>query len=175
VDINPRRGPTVLTDLTRTWPFRDDSIDLIFSSFVLEHLPDPFHFIKECSRCLRPGGRLIILVPFIYQIHASPQDYLRFTDTFLKHCLNNTPGLCVQRVHPLGIGPVTNTVSLGLSLIPTAFLRTVLLCSTLLIDTVGLKFAALAKSSDVPDNLRRVYALGWVAEALKQVEPLKQA
>src|SRR5262249_20200369 len=37
-------------------PFRDSSLDFLYSHHVIEHLPDlHFHF-REMHRCLKPGG-----------------------------------------------------------------------------------------------------------------------
>ncbi len=41
-------------------PFPDQSADLILSSFVLSHLPDPRQFVTQISRLLRPGGTALI-------------------------------------------------------------------------------------------------------------------
>lgn len=42
-------------------PFRDHALDAIVMVDVLHHLGDPLKFFEETQRCLRPGGRLIIL------------------------------------------------------------------------------------------------------------------
>ncbi len=43
--------------------FEAESFDQIVIWHVLEHMVDPFDAIAECSRLLRPGGRLIVAVP----------------------------------------------------------------------------------------------------------------
>ncbi|MPY90080.1 MAG: methyltransferase domain-containing protein [Luteitalea sp.] len=37
--------------------------DAVVASHVLEHLFDPVRFIRECSRILAPGGRLVLVTP----------------------------------------------------------------------------------------------------------------
>jgi SAM-dependent methyltransferase len=46
---------TVLGDGMRL-PFRDDAVDLCYSSNVLEHVPDPWRMAEEMLRVTRPGG-----------------------------------------------------------------------------------------------------------------------
>ena len=48
----------VWADLRHTLPFKDNTVDAIYSHHVIEHLPDhllPFHF-REMFRILKPGG-----------------------------------------------------------------------------------------------------------------------
>lgn len=44
-------------------PFPDSSFDAVVSLQVIEHLTVPREFISECTRVLRPGGRLIVSTP----------------------------------------------------------------------------------------------------------------
>jgi ubiquinone/menaquinone biosynthesis C-methylase UbiE len=44
----------VVADLEHEFPFKDESFDLSFSCFVLEHLTDLDHFFLELYRILKP-------------------------------------------------------------------------------------------------------------------------
>lgn len=44
-------------------PLPASSVDLVLSSWVLEHLPDPARTFHEIARVLRPGGGFIFLTP----------------------------------------------------------------------------------------------------------------
>lgn len=44
-------------------PFADGSLDFIIASHLLEHLPNPLGFLKECHRVLRNSGILYLVVP----------------------------------------------------------------------------------------------------------------
>ena len=56
---------TRVHDVTKGLPHPPDSVDVIFSSHMLEHLwPDQAQFIlEECHRVLKPGGALRLIVP----------------------------------------------------------------------------------------------------------------
>jgi SAM-dependent methyltransferase len=73
----------VVCDLARL-PFADGSIDGILSEAVLEHVPDPVAHVAEMRRVLRPGGRILCYLPFVFPFHASPHDYSRWTQSGLR-------------------------------------------------------------------------------------------
>jgi 2-polyprenyl-3-methyl-5-hydroxy-6-metoxy-1,4-benzoquinol methylase len=44
--------------------FKNNTFDIILSSHVIEHIPDPNKFLTEISRVLKPGGKIILAYPF---------------------------------------------------------------------------------------------------------------
>jgi predicted SAM-dependent methyltransferase len=60
-----RHGADVNWDLKRGLPLRDGSVDAIYSSHLLEHIPIDAQqpFLEECLRVLMPGGTFSIAVP----------------------------------------------------------------------------------------------------------------
>lgn len=57
---------TVACDLNDLpWPWTDESFDTVVATSVLEHLDiDLLHSLDECWRILRPGGRVVLKVPY---------------------------------------------------------------------------------------------------------------
>ena len=45
----------------------------------MEHIPEPYRCVAEIKRVLKPGGRLVIQIPFLYPIHDAPLDFHRWT------------------------------------------------------------------------------------------------
>ena len=59
---NPNIDAGLRGDVT-SLPFRDAAFDLVLSSHMIEHLPEPERAFREMARVLRPGGRLLLLTP----------------------------------------------------------------------------------------------------------------
>jgi SAM-dependent methyltransferase len=81
-------------------PFAAGSFDTVFSSQVLEHVPEPWRMVEEMARVLKPGGHLIISAPHIWGLHEVPHDYFRFTCYGLAY-LAQRVGLEVLEVRPM--------------------------------------------------------------------------
>lgn len=60
-------------------PFKKGSINNALLLDVLEHIPNPEKCIAEIYAVLKPNGKLIIRVPFMYPIHDAPLDFHRWT------------------------------------------------------------------------------------------------
>lgn len=66
-----------------TVPLPHDSVDLVLSTQVLEHVGDPGSYLSECYRVLRPGGALLLSTHGMMYYHPDPQDHWRWTRTGL--------------------------------------------------------------------------------------------
>jgi SAM-dependent methyltransferase len=71
------------------WPVADQEADVLLATETLEHVIDPASFLLEARRVLRPGGRLILTVPFAARWHFIPHDYWRYTPSGLRVLLEN--------------------------------------------------------------------------------------
>ncbi len=89
VDLNPQvealaaSGVEVVvapsTDLSAVPP---GEVDVVFSSNLIEHLPDPqalLDTLAECRRVLRPGGTLVVLAPNIRYVRFRFWDFVDHT------------------------------------------------------------------------------------------------
>ena len=65
------------------WPVQDASVDFVLSTETLEHVAAPQVFAAEMFRCLKPGGRAVLTVPFCARWHFIPYDYWRPTPSGL--------------------------------------------------------------------------------------------
>lgn len=66
------------------WPVEDDSTDVVLATETLEHVPTPDVFLAEAARALRPGGAIVLTVPFAARWHYIPHDYWRYTPSSLR-------------------------------------------------------------------------------------------
>ncbi|MFT7677799.1 MAG: ubiquinone/menaquinone biosynthesis C-methylase UbiE [Planctomycetota bacterium] len=81
--------------------FKDGVFDTVLSTEVLEHLPTPATCIAEMARVLKPGGKLLLTVPFSQPLHELPNDFWRFTPSALA-LLARDAGLEPLSVEPRG-------------------------------------------------------------------------
>ncbi|MCO8120560.1 class I SAM-dependent methyltransferase [Stieleria sp. TO1_6] len=83
-------------------PEPDHSFDAILCTEVFEHLPDPLSAIREFSRLLRPGGKLLLTAPFVSLTHFAPYHFATgfnryFYETHLGAC-----GFQIDDISPNG-------------------------------------------------------------------------
>lgn len=84
VNIDPDVKPDYLCD-ARKMPFNNDFADIVICSEMLEHIDGVDDVLSEIYRILKPGGKAYVCVPFSMHIHAYPNDFGRYTDSFWKH------------------------------------------------------------------------------------------
>jgi SAM-dependent methyltransferase len=60
-------------------PFCDGTFDAVLSLAVLEHVRDPFGCAREIKRVLKPGGKVLAMIPFLQAEHGYPSHYFNAT------------------------------------------------------------------------------------------------
>ena len=78
VDYADYSEPDLIADATQL-PFRDNSIDAVYSTGVFEHINDPLKAGAEVARVLKPGGKAIIGWAFMQPIHSEGQHFYNAT------------------------------------------------------------------------------------------------
>ena len=82
-------------------PFAADTFDAVLNVVTLEHVTDPAQVVRELYRCLRPGGRLLLVTPMEWEEHQQPFDFFRYTRFGLQH-LAGSAGFVDVRIEPVG-------------------------------------------------------------------------
>jgi SAM-dependent methyltransferase len=88
LDIMKEFCPNIMGDVHHI-PLKNNSVDCIICTELLEHIEFPESVIKELSRILKRSGKIIISVPFNTNIHADPYDFQRLTGYKLRRILEN--------------------------------------------------------------------------------------
>lgn len=101
VDFYPYPMARLVTDLNGALPLEDGSCDVAVLSNVLEHIFEPRFLLSEMNRILKPGGHMLIVVPFMIKLHQPPYDFFRYTNYALER-LCSEAGFAQIRVEGVG-------------------------------------------------------------------------
>jgi SAM-dependent methyltransferase len=137
IEENSRAYPRirfVQHDVAEAFPFPDDAFEVVWCSEVLEHLFDPVFAVREMHRILRPGGRLLVTVPY----HGRFKDVLIALFKWDKHFSPTNPhirfytrGTLGRMVSDAGFQSVrTRTCGMGIPLRDAFVATNILLSST---------------------------------------------
>ena len=100
-DIEEKHQPDIVLDVADMKNFSDNSVDVINAMELFEHVYEIEKGLGECKRVLKTDGNLIISVPFLYQIHADPSDFQRWT-IFKWEKELQTLGFMIESVDVMG-------------------------------------------------------------------------
>jgi SAM-dependent methyltransferase len=82
-------------------PLCQESVDCILCMVVLEHTRNPGRVLGEFARILKPAGKLVMVVPFLWEEHQAPHDYFRLTRYGIRSLFESSP-LRLDLVNPIG-------------------------------------------------------------------------
>ena len=63
----------------RRMPFCDNVFDSVLAAEVFEHISDLDEVIGELRRVMKPSAHMVVTIPFVWEEHETPHDYVRFT------------------------------------------------------------------------------------------------
>ena len=100
-DIESAHNPDIVIDVADMNNIDTESIDIVNAMELFEHVEKIDEGIAECYRVLKYEGKLIMSVPFLYQIHADPYDFQRWTQTKWKSELEKL-GFKIEKTEIMG-------------------------------------------------------------------------
>lgn len=83
LDFDRDYRPDLVADVTAL-PLGNASVDRVASNSLFEHVAYPHRIIEETFRVLRPGGVMVVVMPFVWHRHGYPHDYVRLTPQFFE-------------------------------------------------------------------------------------------
>ena len=82
-------------------PIDNDKFDFVLMAEVLEHLENPSKVLQDAYRITKFSGKIIASMPFLYPIHADPNDYQRWTPERIKLEFEKV-GFTIEKITPMG-------------------------------------------------------------------------
>ena len=107
------------------FPFEEASFDIVFSKSVIEHIREPENFMQETHRVLKPGGKIIAMVPdwqsqmYIFYddpTHVHPYTVTGVKDLFAMYGFRETEAQLFYQLPVLWRYPFMRIVSRSLQL-----------------------------------------------------------
>lgn len=120
VNINPELQPDHVWDLNQAF-YATNHADTVLCMNTLEHVQHYEVVLNSAWRALKPNGRFLATVPFLHQVHGSPNDYTRLTANAWYGVLARA-GFTNIKIETFSTGPCMTTCSLWYGMLP-GFLR----------------------------------------------------
>ncbi len=79
-DIDEKHNPDIVLNVENMSKIETESIDVINTNELFEHVGKIEQGLRECYRVLKKNGVMILSVPFLFPIHADPYDFQRWTE-----------------------------------------------------------------------------------------------
>lgn len=88
-EFNMHKSDEIIYYAGGIFPFSENKFKNALCVEVLEHVADTDTCLSEIFRCLEPGGKIILTVPWSARRHHLPHDYFRFTPEALDLLFTN--------------------------------------------------------------------------------------
>jgi len=127
---------------------------------VLEHLSEVNIALKNLNLLLDSKGKILGSTPFLYRVHGAPNDYNRFTKSYLQKILKEKKFINIK-INEIGLGPFLASFSLlrgFLKYLPIIY--QILLSLVIIID----KILFYTMKTDP----KKIYPIGYVFSATKK-------
>ena len=127
---------------------------------VLEHLSEVNTALKNLNLLLDSKGKILGSTPFLYRIHGAPNDYNRFTKSYLQKILKEKKFTNIK-INEIGLGPFLASFSLlrgffkYLPIIYQILLTLVIIMDKILFYTMK-------------TDPKKIYPIGYVFSAIKK-------
>jgi SAM-dependent methyltransferase len=140
LDIDGRYGAADLVT-TEFLPFEDDAFDLVACYEGFHYIRDPAAGIAEIGRVLRPGGRVLISVPHVWEYDPDGHEH-RFTGPELRALLSGWDDVRLTENGGRGVAWATQTGRI-LDLAQTRFERRLGRAAGLVAPLFGLAYLGI--------------------------------
>ena len=98
INMDTKIQPTFHVERGGLFPIHSNVYDMVLSLNTLEHVYEINIALSEIVRVLKPGGKIVFGIPFLFRGHGSPDDFNR-----------PTPSWWYETLVPLGISELQIT------------------------------------------------------------------
>ena len=166
VNIDPEMNPTYLSKVDFPVPCPRNHYDTVISFNTIEHVFEAKKVLRDMFDSLKVGGEIACATPFLYPVHAHPDDFFRPTGSWWRESLLKV-GFKDVETYPLLWGPFSTAAVCGGLPGP---LRSIRVHMALMVDVAYTRFRCRNEqetfSGRVGENLQN-YALGYFVRAKK--------
>lgn len=151
VNISEEYGYDLNFDIQERFPLENESYNHVIAINVLEHIYRHQNVINESFRVLNKWGSLVLITPFLFNVHGSPDDYFRYTRSALINILKDA-GFLEENIHieEIGFGIFSAFYQMISGIIPGRYIKSFIkwiLCGTdKLLSKISKKYKNLTKS-----------------------------
>ncbi len=165
-NIDSSVEPTYLLEQGKGIPVASEYFDTVISLNTLEHVYDIHRVIAEIRRVLKPTGKLIFIVPFLFRVHGHPDDYFRATPSYWANFLGEA-GFESVEIEAITWGPFsTATMVSGLPGPLKGLRRRIALLLDLLL--IGWRYGADVTMRVEQDAPICHSSIGYLVQAIKK-------